>query len=370
MKKLLFLAAIAGVALVGCAQNSEETPAPESKQEISFEVAKYKASETRAEVDYPTSVPFGTFAYYEGSLAEGHHVWMDNVKIIYKPIGTGIWSAEKDQYLWPSQGHLDFISYSPYNSDKTAASVPQISDSDIQQTLKYNEFEVDAANPIDLLYSRKAMQQTSNTQIYGFLGVPTLFHHALAKMTFMVKALRLDNSVSSPGNVTTWEVTVNSIVIENIYNKGSLTLNCVNDHASGKTTVDWHNANTSANVWTNTSATTSKEWSVDQVLTTTASVYGAGTSTEAKDYFILPQILLDNQQKITVNYTIKTTAPNGQTGTVTYSTAKYFNEFTSVDNWEIGKNIIYTIDIDPAGDEIHFAPKVVDWEDINGTISI
>ena len=49
---------------------------------------------------------------------------------------------------------------------------------------------------------------------------------------------------------------------------------------------------------------------------------------------------------------------------------KEFVEFPAVPAWEMGKNITYTIDIDPAGDEIHFAPAVVDWENVDGVISI
>lgn len=365
----MFLAAVAGVALVSCVKEHDELVNPTSQQEITFEVAKYKPSNTRAEVDFPTNQTFGAFAYYENTLIAGHSVYMDNVEIMYKPVGTGIWAPKEGQYFWPTQGHLDFVSYAPYNADKTNAAVPQIDDTDTQQTFKYQSFKVDAANPVDLLYSDKALHQTSNTAHYGFEGVPTLFHHALAKFNIKVKALRLDNSVSSPDDVTKWAVTVNKIAINGIYDEGTLTMKTTNSHGSA-TTAPWVNQHASANVWANTSSTTSMEWAVDQVLTTTETLYGNGTTTVARDYFLLPQMLIDNQQSITIDYTIVTTTPNGQVGTKAYTATKYFNEFPSVDNWECGKNITYTIVIDPFGDEIHFAPKVVDWENVDGVISL
>ena len=370
MKKLLFLAAVAGVSLVSCVTEHEEMVKPASQQEITFEVAKYKPSETRAEVDFPTSSTFGTFAFYEDTLIAGHSTYMDNVEIMYKPVGTGIWAPKDGQYFWPTQGHLDFISYAPYNEDKSNAAVPQIDDSDVQQTFKYQSFTVDAANPVDLLYSDKALHQTANTAHYGFEGVPTLFHHALAKLNIKVKALRLDNSVSSPDEVTRWAVTINKITINGIYNEGTLTMKTTNSHG-GSTTNTWTNQHSSGfNVWANTSSTTTKEWAVDQALTTTETFYGNGTATVANNYFLLPQLLVDHQQSITIDYTIVTTSPNGQVGTKAYTVTKYFNEFPAVDNWECGKNITYTIVIDPFGDEIHFAPKVVDWENVDGVISI
>lgn len=370
MKKFFLLAAAVSVAFTSCVKN-ESLTGKAASNEITFEVAKYKAT-SRAEVAFPTDQSFGAYSYYENTLTPGTHSrYIDNAEIVYKVVdGTGYWAAKGKTYFWPTQGHLDFISYAPYNADATSPAVPKISDSDVQQTLKYEGFKVDAANPVDLLYSDKAMQQTANTVNYGFTGVPTLFHHALAKLNILVKAFRLDNRNESPDAVTTWSVTIHSITLNNIYDEGSLTMTTSNVHDAGATTVQWRNTITSVpyNVWSNTSSTTSKAWTCDQVLTTTARHYGAGTADIAQNYFILPQALAVGFQSITVNYSITTKAPGGQTATVDYKATKFFNDFPAVPAWEQGKNITYTIEIDPAGDEIHFAPAVVDWENIDGVI--
>ncbi len=370
MKKIFLLAAAVSVAFTSCVKN-ESLTGKAASNEITFEVAKYKAT-SRAEVAFPTDQSFGAYSYYENALTPGtHSMYIDNAEIVYKVVdGTGYWAAKNETYFWPTQGHLDFISYAPYNGDATSPAVPKISDSDVQQTLKYEGFKVDAANPVDLLYSDKAMQQTANTVNYGFTGVPTLFHHALAKLNILVKAFRLDNRNESPDAVTTWSVTIHSITLNNIYDEGSLTMTTSNVHDAGATTVQWSNTITSVpyNVWSNTSSTTSKAWTCDQVLTTTARHYGAGTADVAQNYFILPQALAVGIQSITVNYSITTNAPGGQTATVDYESTKHFSDFPAVPAWEQGKNITYTIEIDPAGDEIHFAPAVVDWENIDGVI--
>lgn len=378
MKKLFLLALLAGVASTSCVKN-EEAPIPEEQQQITFEPATYKAG-SRAEtapaaddgtVAFPINNTFGTFAYYRSTAvgSEAHSIFMDNVEVAYVAASTPYW-APKKTYYWPTSNgsHLDFISYYPYNADKTVAAVPQILDDDNQQTMSYNNFKVDAANPIDLMYSDKAMQQTRNTSHYGFTGVPTLFHHALAKLNFVVKATVLNNSATSPDAVTNWEVTIKKITLGNIYDTGSVTLKTTNDHTAA-TTVQWSNASSAtSNVWANTSSTTTKEWSVEQKLTTSAVPYGNGTASEASDYFVLPQALVTDQQNITIDYAVKTTAPGSQSATTEYSKTVHFVNYPSVPAWEMGKNITYTIQIDPEGDVIHFAPAVVDWVNVNGTI--
>lgn len=365
------MAAAVSLAFTSCVK--DESFAGKANREITFEVAKYKPV-NRAEVAFPTNLSFGAYAYYENSVTPGDHsVYIENAEIINKVAdGNGYWAAKNETYFWPTQGHLDFISYAPYNADATSAGVPKISDDDVQQTLKYDRFKVDAANPVDILYSDKAMQQTANTVNYGFTGVPTLFHHALAKMSFLVKAFRLDNRNESPDAVTSWEITVSKITLKNLYDEGTLTMTTTNTHNAGPTTVQWKNTMTVVpyDVWSSTSSTTSKEWACDQILTTVARTYGAGTTDAARDYFVLPQALTPGLQQITIDYSIKTTAPGGQSASVDYTVTKNFSDFPAVPAWEQGKNITYTIEIDPIGDEIHFAPAVVDWENIDGVISI
>ena len=373
MRKFLLMAAAVSVAFTSCVKNENHSNL--IQKEITFEVAKYKAQPTRAEVAFPTDIPFGAYAYYQTHENPGvHSMFIENAEIIYKTTaGNGYWAANGETYYWPVKGHLDFISYAPYNSDATSAAVPKISDDDAQQTLKYMGFKVDASNPVDLLYSDKAMQQTSNTVHYGFTGVPTLFHHALAKLNIKVKAFRMNNAEESPEAVTSWVVKIKSISLLNIYDEGNLTLKTTNVHDAGATTVQWTNANPvdGHNVWNNNSTTITKEWVCDQVLTTSATTYGQGTSDVATNYFVLPQDLVDGVQQIQIVYEITTTAPGGQSGTTEYTAVKDFTlASAAVQAWECGKNITYTIDIDPAGDEIHFAPAVVDWENVDGVVSI
>jgi hypothetical protein len=81
-------------------------------------------------------------------------------------------------------------------------------------------------------------------------------------------------------------------------------------------------------------------------------------------------IMSGNGQTITIKYSILTTEPDGtQILKDNLEKKVYFKSYPSVPAWEMGKNITYTIEIDPAGDIIHFAPRVIDWENIDGIIN-
>jgi len=377
MKKLLFGATMVCAAFTGCVNDNESVlSTEENPQPITFEVAKYKPS-SRAEVAFPTNVNFGAYAYVATGTT-GHTIFMDNVMIKYFTAETPYWSSEGIQYFWPdaSEGkHLDFICYAPYNADPTSPAVPKIDNSDEQKTMVFSNFTVDASNPVDLMFADKAVRQTTNTSKYGFTGVPTLFHHALAKLNIRVRMLNADNSAVSPGHVTSWSVVVNSIEISNIFTTGTLTLKNAEDHSSA-TTSPWTRVRAidSYNVWNINDERTviNKKWTYSQTLSTTASIYGGSYTDRPQNYFVIPQALYDdaNGQSLTIDYTVTTTNPDNSVVTKNEIKTVKFKSYPSVQAWEMGKNITYTIEIDPAGDVIHFAPAVVDWEDVYGTISI
>ena len=91
---------------------------------------------------------------------------------------------------------------------------------------------------------------------------------------------------------------------------------------------------------------------------------------QAENFFVLPQAFVEGGQSITVDYTVETTSPLGETDIATKSKTVHFINYPAVSAWEMGKNITYTIQIDPEGDVIHFAPAIVDWETGNGIIDL
>lgn len=373
MKKIFLLAVLVGVAFTSCVKNDEHQ-LPDEKQQIAFEPAKYKPVAGRAEVAFPTTHTFGAFAFVKSATID-HDIFIDNEEVGYNST-YNLWAPISTTYYWPESAgsHLDFISYAPYNADKTAAAVPQISDaSDQQQTMQYLNYTVDASNPIDLMYSDKAVHFTHNMGDYqGYTGVPTLFRHALAKLNFKVRATRM----ASNDGKTTWETKVKSITLKGIHTTGSLKLTTVNDHTQMNVTT-WTNTNVTTespyNVWTTSLATVAtKEWTYEQVLTSTAEDYqDKSTLEKASNYFVMPQKFLDNVQGMTIIYDVTTTTPEGHVGTATKTAEVDFYDYNgAVKAWEMGKSITYTIQIDPEGNVITFAPAIWDWETVDGVIDL
>ena len=81
MKKVLFFALAAGVALVACTKN--EVRPVEVDQEITFQAAVNKAS-TKAMIDgtsYGTGNTFGTVAYREPAGGESASIYIDKKEV-------------------------------------------------------------------------------------------------------------------------------------------------------------------------------------------------------------------------------------------------------------------------------------------------
>lgn len=371
MKKFLFWATVVGTSLTGCVNDVETVLSPEDNpQQITFEVGKYKPS-SRAEITFPVDTTFGAFAFQEKLGVPGHQIFMDNVEISYKRAATPYWSPRGKDYYWPTQGHLDFICYFPHeeytldsNGNETvSAVVPKLSND--LNTLSYYNYTVNADEPDDLLYSDKAVKYTSNSIFHNFAGVPVLFHHALAKLAFRVRAQRLNNSASS-SEVTNWTIKLNSVKISGIYSSGSVSLTVPEYTETSPTRLQW-SVSGDKQVWTPNGTQVEKTWTPTggQYLLADSERKGAllkdGENSEAKDYYVLPQTLDPNAQTITISYTVTTVHPEGNSDVKDYTTTKKFTEFPSVTAWEMGKYITYVIEIDPAGDIINFAPAVEDW---------
>lgn len=372
MKKLLFLATVVGAAFTSCVNDNEAVLTPEENpQPITFEVAKYKAS-SRAEgatqsqntgtTAFPTNQFFGTFAYKAASINGEHELFMENEKVGFV---NNTWLALGGNYLWPNEGHVDFISYYPYD-DSTTPVISDVNPGD-KNKLSFLNYTV---NQVDLMYSDKAHLQTHNYTTYYHSGVPTLFRHALAKLNFKVAAKYL---VDSSKEDQSWVILVESITLNSLHSTGSIHLQTTSPSTAG--TTQWQISNYvegSPKVWTPQSNTTvDKEWKVEnggQSLDKELTIFS-----DASDYYVLPQTFGNKFQSISIVYYVIDKNPESATFDQLEQRNKtlYFYDYSKmVSAWEMGKNITYNIIIDPLGDVINFDPAVSDWEVVSGTLDI
>lgn len=348
MKKSLSIIALAALAFVGCSKVTADAPISKTEdkgQEINFQVATYMG-QTKAEGDkttYPTSVPFGTYAWYNGTgdPAPDPAEFMKNQKISYQ---SNVWKADGQTYYWPKTGNIDFISYSPYDS-----TTPWLKVTANKLTASTTGVAADA----DYLYSNKALDQTQNTTTYYTAGVPTLFHHALCQVCVKIKVKKTTND----NNDVEWVVKLNQgAQIKNYATNGTLEL-------TPGTNGAWDLPENA--VWTTTTT------AFDQSLSCTAQTLPYTLTTTATDILalttVMPQTLTNQALALSFEITTKTKA--GTTITEDYTTSinlKSDMGDSAPEFWQMNKKITYTVTVNPEGAEIYFDPAVADWGEASG----
>lgn len=368
MKRIIVISAAIAALFSSCTFNTAEQPS----REITFQVANY-SSQTKADpADYKdnyASVPFGSYAWFKGENPQDNADFFQpqNQEISYNE-GNNTWAPTGTTYYWPKSGSIDFISYSPYSADGTVPAVTE-------DKISYPAWNVDANSDVDLMYADKQTGLNGNIQNNYFYdgGVPTLFHHALAKVAFKIKANSLSKTAET-GDITRWEITVNSVSMGGILSTGTLDLNLAEDGTWTKP---------ESNVWTPDAAAAAVAPSFTVTpfeLTTEAQNLGDA-------FLVLPQLIADTQT-VGVNVTIKTYRDRNdgegeklvltETG-VDLNAALKIEE---IDRWGINQYIIYTLVISPYYTEpgtetdekepvaITFDPAVVDWDTIEATAVI
>lgn len=370
MKKNLFLAALAGVALVGCAKNEVAQVTDDSQKEISF-AAPVVAPVTKADYVTNTSISTnpsgftfsvwgwycegeGTFAsataeFYMGLATDsGVEVTYDNT-INDGTNGSGAWKPAT-AYYWPKNGKLSFSAYSP-----TAAKSDGTFRADAATGINITDYTVKGLDKqYDLLFSDRAYDKTTSTDGTNntYDGVDITFNHALAAIE--IKA-RLE------ADYGTDIIKVTKITLTNVNSKGTFKQNFVNGYYYTDTPAAWSSQTTPV--------------SYDLFTGSENVIYNSGTPqaiTGCKNAIILPQ---------TINYISPNDASNAQL-IVEYQIKhgdSYLNQTFSkdlsgvygsesggtaiaIDSWEIGKRYTYVLVF--GLDDIYFAPIVEDWKDV------
>ena len=358
-------AAFAVAGTVACARAEMEAP----DRTISFQVANHSALLTRAgdDGDEYGDTPFGAYAWFKGEGSNEDVDFMTNQKVIFD---GEVWRPDGMTYYWPNGGSLDFFSYSPYSADNG----PSVSENSISWT----DWSVADNAGVDLMYATKAPGMTAPVTTYQFNGVPTLFHHALARVRMKLR-LAYDEVLADTGDKTKWDVTVHSIKLKGIYGTGSLTLNIDED---GK---EW--VKPTSNVWTTSGDAENISLDITELPTldnTDLHVVGA-------PMMVLPQTFSVGQC-IDMEVTIRTWRDTGD-GYKLFLTENHVHvgadlSATAIASWGINQDITYTLILAPSlavslgtdldGDGIAdqeptvitFDPAVGDWESINLTTSI
>ena len=364
MKKLFFIAAIAGAALVSCTKN-EVAQSVNEQQEIRFASpivgATTKASTTPQygllTGTYPTGVSFGVWGWYNDT-EDTNFPYMTDVEVKWNAADhsstdpqTGAWDPIKP-YYWPKNGTLTFDAYSPFDiqgANGCKVSCNPTSGLSIAGYVVPNTglTETTTNKQIDVLYSTRTAPQNSSAGTTGdaYEGVDIVFNHALAAVAFTVKA-----ADTYPAGT----IRVESIVV-NAFSKGDFAQNL---NANPAKAPSW-TANTSADYTVLSKGT----YTDAQELTTTEATAGVTA-------LMMPQLFSESKATVTVNYYIKNNDEDPLPQTAVFNLNDAVNQAgtegktaVTVSQWEMGKIYTYNLTIGLQG--IYFAPTIDNWDNVS-----
>lgn len=354
MKKLFFIAAVAGAALAGCTKNEV---APSAQNEITFAVPVV-GTQTKApqygEIDnntYPTSERFQVYSVWHSADFPGwtaSTLYMNQVECEHS---TDCWkpTSTEGKYYWPKEGKLTFAAYSP--ADLTAEGINYGANG---LTVAGFAPSATTAQQYDFLYSERTYNQVEASFTSGdnsgedglfndYKGVDIKFKHALSQIEFYFRS-----DVESI-------IDLKSVTIKNAQAKGTFNEN-INESSTGyEASPAWSftgytGEKADYNIYTQTAL---------DLLTTTPVEKCNNTD---DDCIIIPQPLDD----VTLNIEYRILKGDGsyldQNTTITLHDKKDTGS-NVIDKWEMGKRYKYTIII--TLDEIYFDPAVVNWTDVS-----
>lgn len=418
MKRIIFLAAIAGAALTGCVKN--EVILPQDQREISFEVADYvSVPQTRAYSNMEEGA-FLAYAWYNNG-DKAKDVQIMDAALVKRNNDLNLWSPDRPHY-WPMEGSLDFIGTYPkgyQGSEANYKNRPKVTPTTITWTNHvFNDPK--GTTDHDIRYTDKAVGYTKNNtaeqnaaingiQDYGFKGVPMLFHHAATKISIVTRLGRDNFQVYSGSNEEGanssdalgkyhWQVEVKKVTLNKHYNKGSLKLTLAQPEENNPL-VGWTLPENK--LWTVTDETSvvSKEFGnvtwldkkeedhlhsyegpltsdgTGRVSVTEPEDEPAEADKEPVEYIVMPQALAPGKQTITVEYTLyQQYDPSGDgstelidQGAKTFT--KTFDLYTeSLPTWQMNKHITYIIEFWPGGHSPNVWPD--DPNDLEDTHAI
>ncbi len=340
---IALLAAAALLPLAGSCAKIEKAEA-DSLVALGYNVAREKPR-TKAS-DYPTTVPFKSYAWYlpadktwAADKADAVPYFAD-VTVEYQ---TDKWRGADKSYYWPRLGSLSFWSYSP-------ASIPGASSTSGVSVTKdgvtLTDWTVDASThqDIDFMVADFKSDLKANTLTYGWQGVPTLFRHKLAKVTVQASVGAADpNDKTKPLE----KVIIYKVSFKQVYTKGSYTPEQAATATSEAKPESWGSRSELREI-----VIFDKP---DGYMFT--DLKAQNITLDGKGLLVIPQVLNadtargSNGVSLYIEYSI-----NDTRGTADRLLPEIKSQL-----WDIGKHYTYSIVIGEENEPIEFDAKVGDW---------
>lgn len=345
-KFFMGIAAMAALTLVSCSSDDLNSLSDNSSKNeaISFDgycgrsavaVNGSRGSVVDIKALQESTEGFGVFGNYsstaEGTPAYGNNLFK-NQQVTYDKTKSK-WTYSPLRF-WPTQGHIDFLAYAPYDSQ-----YDNIVTKDNQKLTFIVNSNIE--NQKDLLYANAVGQAKDNISSTGN-KVKFQFAHALSKLGYKVK-LSGDYSSNATFNLT--KITL----------AGSPDGTTMAFYTSGK--IDLSKTNTALDLWSGYATDRQNfDWfSGSSTVTGTDLKHPDDNRVENKDYlFVIPQKFKTGTDKLYVIVTYTITYKNDTQNPITNTVYKQLSN-----DFEPGKAYMINLTL---GLPIEFDATVTDWE--------
>lgn len=345
-KFFMGIAAMAALTLVSCSSDDLNSLSDNSSKNeaISFDgycgrsavaVNGSRGSVVDIKALQESTEGFGVFGNYsstaEGTPAYGNNLFK-NQQVTYDKTKSK-WTYSPLRF-WPTQGHIDFLAYAPYDSQ-----YDNIVTKDNQKLTFIVNSNIE--NQKDLLYANAVGQAKDNISSTGN-KVKFQFAHALSKLGYKVK-LSGDYSSNATFNLT-------KITLAGSPNGATKAF-----YTSGK--IDLSKTNTALDLWSGYATDRQNfDWfSGSSTVTGTDLKHPDDNRVENKDYlFVIPQKFKTGTDKLYVIVTYTITYKNDTQNPITNTVYKQLSN-----DFEPGKAYMINLTL---GLPIEFDATVTDWE--------
>ena len=346
-KFVMGIAAMAALTLVSCSSDDLDSLSDNSSKNeaISFDgylgrsaVAVNGTRGSEVKISNLQTDGFGVFGKYTSAKSQTSDLFINQQVTYDKSTDPAKWTYSPLKF-WPSDGHIDFLAYAPYDKNTTLTGDSKIENFTVSKTI---------ADQKDLLWTNDMNHKLTPNLSGAKEKVKFQFHHALSRLGYTVKL---------PDNYSSDDVT---FTLKKITLAGSST-----DATKGafyeKGTIDLSKATKDPNLWSDQTGRQYFDWfSGDyQVKSSTAS--HPDETNKDKDYlFVIPQNFsekigeTENQDKL---YVIVEYEVTYKSGTQTSITNKVYKQLTTNFlqgkaynlNLTIGLPIEFDVDVDVTG---------------------
>lgn len=372
MKKSLFLAALAGIALASCVNEDFAPATPQYK--MKFDAPVLKKQTTRADtlgeitgVKYPTNERFKVYCkQYQGDYTAGvwdltnNNFFAANGEIAEHTNTADNYWGTVTPHFWPdAMYNLTFAAYSPAELGAACAN-STITQTATGLTIEDFKTELVSDNQYDLMYASRVYDR--NRANNGSTAVGLVFKHALSSISF-----------SSQMNEDDYKNRNIRYKITKITLKGTFDIEADFNQGITGAIVDGNYVETEDPKWTNPAKNTVPEVTFAPSFEEFEVPYENPTQfTSGPSALLLIPQTIPTDAAVEISYDVTRHTGTTQASTLSASRTIPLKEFkqsngSTIDTWEMSKRYVYRIAFGE-NKRIYFEPEITDWTKVETLI--